>query len=107
MPPGGRLLLARSEGTPAGTAAFRALREQSCEAKRLYVRPAYRRKGIAKALLDRLVAEAREAGYREMYADTLVDMTQALQMYRELGFSEVGPYSSTPTPNAIFLRLTL
>lgn len=105
--PRGILLLAQSQNRPAGTAAMRPLNKRSCEAKRLYVRPQYRRKGIARALLDRLVTEARAAGYSEMYGDTLRTMTSALEMYNEIGFTEVGPYSQNPTPDAIFLRLSL
>ncbi len=86
---------------------MRPLNKHSCEAKRLYVRPQYRRKGIARALLDRLVTEARAAGYSEIYGDTLRTMTSALEMYKEIGFSEVGPYSQNPTLDAIFLRLSL
>ncbi|MDQ2713007.1 MAG: GNAT family N-acetyltransferase, partial [Acidobacteriota bacterium] len=36
--PKGRLLIARLGGRPAGTVALRPLTEQSCEAKRMYVR---------------------------------------------------------------------
>jgi ribosomal protein S18 acetylase RimI-like enzyme len=106
-PPGGRLLLARIGDEAAGSAAFRPLGAQSCEAKRLYVRPAFRRMGIGEALLSRLIAEARAQGYSEVYCDTLPAMTSALRMYRELGFTEVGPYATNPTPGAVFFRLTL
>src|SRR6476646_7383419 len=61
-PPAGRLLLACIDGEPAATAAFRPLRQDACEAKRLYVRPAYRRRGVAGSLLAALVQEARRAG---------------------------------------------
>jgi hypothetical protein len=37
-----------------------------------------------------------------MYGDTLKSMKSAFQMYRQIGFSEVIPYSSDPTPGAIF-----
>lgn len=106
-PPGGRLLLLRIEGEPAATVAFRPLAEASCEAKRLYVRPAYRGRGAARALVEKLAEEARLCGYRSMYADTLPVMASALALYREMGFVEVGPYSNNPTPNALYLRLDL
>jgi carbonic anhydrase len=106
-PPMGRLLIALVRGKPAGTAALRPLGAQSCEGKRLYVRPPYRGRGIGRALVDRLIDEARLAGYREMYGDTLKSMQSALQMYHQVGFCEVGPYSSSPTPGAIFLKLAL
>src|ERR1700761_5518527 len=91
-PPRGRLLLALLDGAPAGTAAFRPLTAHSCEAKRLYVRPRYRGQGAGRALLERLITEARAAGYHEMFGDTLKSMKSALLMYTQLGFSEVPPY---------------
>ena len=105
-PARGRLLLALLRGNAAGTAALRPLSAYSCEAKRLYVRPQYRGEGVGRTLLHRLVEEARLAGYQEMYGDTLKSMTAALHMYRQAGFSEVAPYSSNPTPGAIFLKLS-
>jgi GNAT superfamily N-acetyltransferase len=106
-PPKGRLLIASVDDAPAGTAAFRPVDERSCEAKRLYVRPQYRGKRVGRALLDRLVEEARTAGYQNMYGDTLERMTEALTMYRRFGFEETSPYSANPTPGAIYLRLAL
>ena len=106
-PPTGRLLLLRIAGKPVATAAFRRLSAEACEAKRLYVEPAYRHHGIGAALLARLVEEARGSGYRTLYGDTLPTMASALGLYRKIGFVETGPYSENPTPGAIYLRLSL
>ena len=106
-PPEGRLLIALVEGQAAGTAAFRRLDARSCEAKRLYVRPEYRGLGLGRALLERLIEEARGAGYEEMCVDTLPSMASALEMYARMGFARVEAYSATPTPDAIFLKLSL
>lgn len=105
--PKGRLLLALSQGNPVGTAALRPLRGRTCEAKRLYVRPSYRGHGVGRALLSNLMQEARAEGYEEMYADTLESMAAARRLYVQMGFSEVAPYSSNPTPGAIYLKLLL
>jgi GNAT superfamily N-acetyltransferase len=105
--PRGRLLIASVETRTAGAAAFRALRADACEAKRLYVRPQYRGFGLGSALLNRLIEEARNAGYDKMYADTLTSMDSAMRLYRAFGFREVASYSTTPTPGAIFLELIL
>jgi GNAT superfamily N-acetyltransferase len=106
-PPHGRLLLATVDGVPAGTGAFRPLRDHACEAKRLFVRPQFRGFGVAKALLATLIEEARAAGHREMFGDTLGSMQSALRLYEQVGFQQVGPYSPYPTPEAIYLRLLL
>jgi carbonic anhydrase len=106
-PPGGRLALAFVNGEAAGCVALRRWDEQRCEAKRLYVRPACRGRGIGRALLEWLVAEARAAGYREMLGDTMPVMERALAMYEGFGFERTAPYAADPTPGAIFLRFRL
>jgi len=106
-PPRGLLLVAWIDGEPAGAIALRPVDESSCEAKRLYVRPAARGQGVGGALLHRVIVHARSLGYRTLYGDTLPSMKDALGMYRRLGFRESGPYSSNPTPGAIYLRLPL
>lgn len=83
------------------------MNQDACEAKRLYVRPEYRRRGVAGFLLARLTQEARFSGYRDMYGDTLANMLPALDLYRSVGFVEVGPYADDPTPGATYLRLPL
>jgi len=106
-PPSGRLLLALWDGLPAGCAALRRFDAERAEAKRMWVRPQFRRLGIGRALLDRVIAEARAAGYRELLGDTMPGMAQALDMYDRYGFERTGPYSTRATPGAIFLRLKL
>jgi hypothetical protein len=39
--------------------------------------------------------------------DTLPKMTEAIALYRALGFTPTGPYSATPTPGAVFFELKL
>jgi len=106
-PPGGRLALARWRGEPAGCGAFRPWDAGRCEAKRLYVRPEFRSRGVGRALLDWLVAEARQEGYREMLADTLPVMETALGMYRRYGFETIPAYMEDPAPGTICIRLKL
>jgi GNAT superfamily N-acetyltransferase len=106
-PPRGLLLIALVDGKAAGTVALRPIDELACEAKRLYVSPAARRCGIGRRLLESVIAGARSLGYWTLYGDTLPSMAEALEMYERLGFRETGPYSASPTPGAIYLRLPL
>jgi ribosomal protein S18 acetylase RimI-like enzyme len=106
-PPRGALALATIDGRPAGCAALRPFDAARCEAKRLYVRPEFRGDGLGRKLLEWVVARAREAGYREMVADTMPVMQRALGMYDRFGFERGEPYAADPTPGAIYLRLKL
>jgi putative acetyltransferase len=98
-----RLLVVYLEGEPAGTVALRPLSENACEVKRLYVRPAFRGRGLARQLLEDIMTEARALGYTEIFCDTLPSMTSALVLYKNMGFTETSAYSDKPTPGAIFL----
>jgi putative acetyltransferase len=106
-PPGGRLALALVEDAAAGCVAMKRFDDTRCEMKRLYVRPRFRGYGVGSALLDWVIAQARSLGYREIVADTMPVMADALQMYDRRGFERTGPYATDPTPGAIFLRLRL
>jgi putative acetyltransferase len=107
-PPTGRLLLARSADRAAGCIALRKLENGTCEMKRLYVRPDYRGKGLGRMLVERLIAEARLAGYERMRLDTVASaMQDAIVLYRNMGFKEIAPYSSIPVESALWMELML
>jgi putative acetyltransferase len=75
--------------------------------KRLYVRPAYRRRGLGRALCLRLMAQGARLGYRLMRLDTLSSLEEAGALYRSLGFREIPPYYQNPLPGALFFERSL
>ncbi len=89
-PPGGRLALATSGGQLAGCIALRRVDSDHAEAKRLYVRPAFRGLGLGRALMEWVIAEARAAGYTEIVGDTMPVMRDALALYDRMGFERTG-----------------
>jgi len=110
-PDGARLLLAWVDGAVAGCGALRPLADapdaNACEMKRLYVRPAFRRFGLGRALAGALMAAAVEQGYSVMYLDTLSDMAAARELYDSLGFEPTDPYYYNPVPGAHYFRADL
>ena len=106
-PPGGRLFLAYSGGELVGCVALHRFRNETCEMKRLYLRPACRGSGAGRRLAEVVIAAAREIGYARMVLDTLPSMKTAQALYRSLGFREIAPYRANPVPGALFMELNL
>jgi len=90
--PQGRLFIAYVDGKPAGCVALRDLKHGVCEMKRMFVPDAFRGQGIGRALAKRIVAEAKEAGYRIMRLDTSRRQGEAMRLYESMGFLRIAPY---------------
>jgi ribosomal protein S18 acetylase RimI-like enzyme len=106
-PPRGRLLIAWENEAAAGCVAMRPLSDTVCEMKRLYVRPAFRGRGLGKRLAETIVREAKQSGYTTMRLDTLPAMQSATKLYESLGFARRSAYYDTPLQDTIFMELAL
>lgn len=107
--PEGRLYIAYADGEPAGCGGLKPIPgdPDSCELKRLYVRPVYRGGGIGKMLFEKIVREARSAGYTTMKLDTLPFLTTAIDMYHRHGFYDIEPYNDSPAETTVFMAYDL
>ena len=107
-PPTGRLLLAMTNGEAFGCVALRKIGANTCEMKRLFVRPEFRGTGLGLKLAEAIISAGRELGYRRMRLDTLPDkMERAVRMYRSLGFKEIEPYYENPVEVVTYMELQL
>lgn len=107
-PPHGVLYIAKWNKEVAGCIALMPLAEPGvCEMKRLYVRPAYRKHKIGKALVDQLIADAKRLGYKKMKLDTLQKLQPAVQLYKKMGFSETTPYYHNPISTVVYMEKVL
>jgi putative acetyltransferase len=107
-PPRGTLLLDLQDRRPAGCVGLHDWGDGAAEMKRLYVRPEFRGRGLARALTIAAIEEARAMGYRSVRLDTIAaTMQPAISLYRHLGFREIAPYRDNPIPGALYLELPL
>jgi len=70
--------------------------ERSGEIKRMYVQPAYRKLGIAKALLDALESFATQVGYKCLYLDSAPGMDAAIRFYQKNDYDPCPRYNDNP-----------
>jgi len=105
--PSGRLLMAYSDGIPAGCIALRKIDNETSEMKRLYVRPEFRKLHIGRLLAERIIDEAKIIGYKRIRLDTVPDMEIAQKLYLSMGFKQINPYRENPIPGAIFMEKEL
>jgi putative acetyltransferase len=106
--PTGCLLIAVVGGQFAGCVALRMLSEGIGEMKRLYLRPPYRKMGLGRRLVDRLIQQARSLGYHTLRLDTIPEkMAGAVALYRALGFISIPPYWNNLLPGVEYMELKL
>ena len=79
----------------AGIATLKHLTKDCCEIKRMYVRPASRRIGLGRRLVERLFLEATQMGYTKARLDSARFMQDAHRLYRKLGFYEIEAYEGS------------
>jgi putative acetyltransferase len=82
--------VARHDGAAAACGGVQ-LCDGYAEIKRMYVRPAFRGLGLARAMLDRLVAHARSPVVR---LETGIHQHDAIRLYERYGFVSIGPFGT-------------
>ena len=63
--------------------------------------------GISKALVETVIKDAKEIGYKHMRLDTFPFMASAIKLYEKYGFHYIERYNDNPAETAIFMQLDL
>lgn len=89
----------RLDGLPAGCGGVKLCEEGYGEAKRMYVRPAYRGIGLATLILEHLAKYARAQRVSHLRLETGIHQREAIRLYERCGFRRIapfGPYTDDP-----------
>lgn len=92
--PPGALLIADHDGQPAGCVGLTPCSPGIAEVRRLYVRPVFRGKGIARSLMSNGHHHAARHGMNRLILDVLPARTSVINFYRRLGYTETEPYAT-------------
>jgi putative acetyltransferase len=103
-----RFLVARdAEGKAFATGAV-VLHDGWAEIKQMWVEEAARGRGIARQILNALVAEAGGAGIERLRLETGVANHAALALYEKTGFQRCAPFADyRPDPLSVFMERQL
>jgi ribosomal protein S18 acetylase RimI-like enzyme len=105
---GSGIWIACVDGVAAGCVALRPLPgiDGAAECKRLYVRHAFRRRGIAEALIAMMESDAATFGYQTIYLDSNDGLQAAIVLYERAGYCRCGRYNDNPQAT-VFMSKTL
>jgi GNAT superfamily N-acetyltransferase len=95
-PPYGTFLVGCSGGEPLCCGGLKGLGDGAAEIKRMYVVPAARRRGLARALLGALEDAARVLGHGIVRLDTGARQPHAQALYESTGYVSVPDYNDNP-----------
>jgi len=105
--PEGLLLMIYHNNKPVGCGAIKKFSEETAELKRMYVKFEYQGLGLGKILLENLIRNAKEMGYKFILLDTLPAMASAIHLYEDFGFKETKRFNDNPSEDARFFKLSL
>jgi ribosomal-protein-alanine acetyltransferase len=103
-------LVAEADGAVVAYAGLLApIGSPDSDVQTITVAPAWRRRGIARDLMRRMLAEAVERGARETFLEVRVDNPGAQALYESLGFEGIATrprYYMPDGVDALVMRLT-
>lgn len=96
-PPRGDLLVGIADtGAAVCCGGIKALSDDACEIKRLYVHPDVRGRGVARELLGALEERARELGYQVARLDTGPRQPSSERLFRAAGYRPIANFNANP-----------
>jgi putative acetyltransferase len=98
------------ENDVVGMGALKRIDAQRAEVKSMRVADAWLGKGIGRAMLDHIIAEARRMGMTSLWLETgsAPAFAPALKLYETAGFTRCGPFEGYgEDPFSVFMTRTI
>jgi GNAT superfamily N-acetyltransferase len=98
-PPSGCFVVGYDGAEPVATGGLRAGADGAMEIKRMYVRPQWRGRGLARVVLADLEQRARDLGATRIVLETGERQPEAIRLYETSGYVRIegfGHYACSP-----------
>jgi GNAT superfamily N-acetyltransferase len=92
--PHGTFLVAWLDDVAVGCGGLRKVDDGVGELKRMFVAEQVRRRGVARALLERLERDARALGYGRLVLETGTKQPEAIELYLAHDYEPIEPYGA-------------
>lgn len=83
------VFLAKLDDEPVGCGALKLFAPLYAEVKRMYIKPAFRGKGIGKKILNEIELSAKQANIYTLRIETGIYQLEAIGLYEKLGFYRI------------------
>ncbi|HZU80339.1 MAG TPA: GNAT family N-acetyltransferase [Acidimicrobiales bacterium] len=104
-PPSGLFVVVMDGPLTVAGGGFRRHDTTTCEVKRMWTHPDYRRRGLAARVLATLEVEARGAGYLRLILETGPRQPEAEALYAKRGYVRIDHFGRYPEARAFRLDL--
>ncbi|MEO0066043.1 MAG: hypothetical protein RI983_1369 [Bacteroidota bacterium] len=81
--------IAEKDGVIVGGAGYfptEGLPGTTCELVKMYLNASVRGMGLGRKMIDYVMSAAKEAGYEEVYLETMPELNKAVKVYEQFGF---------------------
>lgn len=92
-PPLGAFLVASMDGAPVACSAVKTFSPGVGYIKRMWVDGSVRGMGLGRRMLEAIETQARELGFTTVVLETNRALTEAINLYRHAGYTEVAPFN--------------
>jgi putative acetyltransferase len=103
-----RFFVTRCDGGPAACGGVKLFGTEYAEVKRMYVRPAYRGKGLGMSILHHIAEYAREREVGVLRLETGIYQVEAIRLYERFGFQRRPPFGEyREDPMSVYFEKSL
>ncbi len=100
--PYGTFVVARLGDMPLGCVGVKGSGGSLAEIKRMWIAPAARGLGLARRLMSTAEGAAQAIGIKTLRLDTNSTLFEAVSLYRNMGWVEIGRFNDDPYPDLFF-----